>query len=51
MEEAWDVNELPKDAAIISQILQSMGLADTEFEPRVVNQLMEFMHRYPHKIL
>ena len=43
----WDANEIPKDATIISLILQSMGLSEDEFEPRVVNQLMEFMYRYP----
>jgi hypothetical protein len=43
----WDPNEVPKDATIISLILQSMGLSEDEFEPRVVNQLMEFMYRYP----
>jgi hypothetical protein len=43
----WDPTEVPRDAAIISLILQSMGLSEDEFEPRVVNQLMEFMYRYP----
>lgn len=47
----WDPNEVPRDATIISLILQSMGLSDDEFEPRVVNQLMEFMYRYPLKAL
>lgn len=45
-EMAWDPTTVPRDATIISLILQSMGLDEDEFEPRVVNQLMEFMYRY-----
>jgi hypothetical protein len=35
--------EAPKDARIIGLILKSMGIED--YEPRVVHQLLEFMHR------
>lgn len=35
-------NELPRDAKLIQLILSSMGVE--EYEPRVVNQLMEFMY-------
>ena len=35
--------QLPKTALAISLILQSMGVEDTE--PRVIHQLMDFLHR------
>eukprot|EP00735_Rhodelphis_limneticus_P006407 TRINITY_DN18815_c0_g1::TRINITY_DN18815_c0_g1_i1::g.15198::m.15198 TRINITY_DN18815_c0_g1::TRINITY_DN18815_c0_g1_i1::g.15198 ORF type:complete len:146 (-),score=8.62,sp/Q9SYH2/TAF9_ARATH/61.29/7e-47,TFIID-31kDa/PF02291.10/1.9e-39,Bromo_TP/PF07524.8/0.00063,CENP-S/PF15630.1/0.0027,Histone/PF00125.19/0.15 TRINITY_DN18815_c0_g1_i1:466-876(-) len=34
----------PYDATVVKNILRSMGV--TEYEPRVVNQLLEFMYRY-----
>ena len=34
--------EVPRDAKIIALILKSMGVE--EYEPRVINQLLEFMH-------
>ena len=34
---------IPRDAAVVMNILRDMGV--TEWEPRVVNQLMEFIHR------
>ena len=34
---------IPRDAAVVINILRSMGVK--EWEPRVVNQLMEFVHR------
>lgn len=35
---------LPRDAEVVVAILQSMGVE--RFEPRVLHQLMEFIHRY-----
>jgi transcription initiation factor TFIID subunit 9B len=34
--------DLPQDAKIVIEILKSMGVED--YEPRVVNQLLEFMY-------
>jgi hypothetical protein len=34
--------EIPRDAKLIQNILTSMGVE--EYEPRVVNQLLEFMY-------
>ena len=34
---------IPRDAAVVINVLRSMGVE--EWEPRVVNQLMEFVHR------
>lgn len=36
-------NDVPRDAVIVSMILESMGI--TEYEPRVVNQYIELLHR------
>lgn len=41
--------DVPRDAKVTDQILKAMGIE--EYEPRVVNQLMEFMHRYVSEIL
>eukprot|EP01118_Nematostelium_gracile_P000112 TRINITY_DN10101_c0_g1_i1.p1 TRINITY_DN10101_c0_g1~~TRINITY_DN10101_c0_g1_i1.p1 ORF type:complete len:185 (-),score=47.94 TRINITY_DN10101_c0_g1_i1:186-740(-) len=41
--------DVPRDAKAIAGILSSMGVE--EYEPRVVNMLMEFMHRYVSEIL
>ncbi len=35
---------MPKDAAVMTSVLRDMGV--TDFEPRVVNQLLEFSYRY-----
>lgn len=40
-----EVVAVPKDALYIDAILRSMGVR--EYEPKVVNQLLEFMHRKP----
>lgn len=37
-------DELPRDAQVIAALLKSMGVQ--EWEPRVINQLMEFMYTY-----
>lgn len=37
-------DELPRDAQVVAALLKSMGVQ--EWEPRVVNQLMEFMYTY-----
>ena len=34
---------IPRDAAVVINVLRCMGVE--EWEPRVVNQLMEFVHR------
>lgn len=40
---------LPKDLQIIIRIMESMGI--DEYEPRVVTQLYEFMHRFGTEVL
>ena len=35
---------LPRDAQLVTAVLRSMGV--TEYEPRVLHQLLEFLHRY-----
>jgi len=40
---------LPRDARVAIGLLQSMGVDD--WEPRVVNQLLEFTHRYVGEVL
>lgn len=35
--------QLPKDAQVITSILKEAGI--TEYEPRVINQLLEFTYR------
>ncbi|KAF4527223.1 hypothetical protein B566_EDAN010552 [Ephemera danica] len=42
-------NRLPKDAQVIVSMLKEAGIND--FEPRVVNQLLEFTYRYVTGIL
>jgi len=44
-----DTRDLPRDAKAMIAILKSMGVE--EYEPRVVNMLIEFMHRYVSDIL
>ena len=39
-----DVKKLPKDAHVMASILRDMGIV--EWEPRVINQLMEFSYNY-----
>lgn len=39
-----EAKSLPKDAQVITAILKEMGI--TEWEPRVVTQLLEFVYRY-----
>ncbi|XP_028322623.1 transcription initiation factor TFIID subunit 9 [Gouania willdenowi] len=40
---------IPKDAQVMIQILKDMGI--TEYEPRVVNQMLEFTYRYVTTII
>ncbi|XP_056303031.1 transcription initiation factor TFIID subunit 9 [Danio aesculapii] len=40
---------VPKDAQVMMQILKDMGV--TEYEPRVVNQMLEFTYRYVTTII
>ncbi|TPX34030.1 hypothetical protein SmJEL517_g03176 [Synchytrium microbalum] len=46
---AQDASQIPRDARLISLLLQSMGIE--EYEPRVLHQLLEFMHRYVLDVL
>eukprot|EP00164_Ancoracysta_twista_P007421 GFYU01010533.1.p1 GENE.GFYU01010533.1~~GFYU01010533.1.p1 ORF type:complete len:218 (-),score=35.44 GFYU01010533.1:411-1064(-) len=39
----------PLDAMLVTKILKSMGVE--EYEPRVINQLLEFMYRYVTDVL
>eukprot|EP00474_Spongospora_subterranea_P010118 CRZ10576.1 hypothetical protein [Spongospora subterranea] len=36
--------DVPRDAVCIDAILRSMGVV--EYEPRIIHQLLEFMHRH-----
>eukprot|EP00029_Vermamoeba_vermiformis_P011393 TRINITY_DN6255_c0_g1_i1.p1 TRINITY_DN6255_c0_g1~~TRINITY_DN6255_c0_g1_i1.p1 ORF type:complete len:171 (+),score=60.67 TRINITY_DN6255_c0_g1_i1:681-1193(+) len=52
MSERTDIvndEEVPMDAKIVALLLKSMGVED--YEPRVVNQLLEFMNKYISDIL
>lgn len=40
---------LPKDAQVIMAIMKEVGI--TEYEPRVINQLLEFTYRYVTSVL
>ncbi|XP_015252418.1 transcription initiation factor TFIID subunit 9 [Cyprinodon tularosa] len=40
---------IPKDAQVMMQILKDMGV--TEYEPRVINQMLEFTYRYVTTII
>ncbi|CAB1352596.1 unnamed protein product [Coregonus sp. 'balchen'] len=40
---------VPKDAQVMIQILKDMGI--TEYEPRVINQMLEFTYRYVTTII
>ena len=44
-----DEKTIPKDGRVMVSILKDMGVMD--FEPRVVNQLLEFSYRYISTIL
>ena len=37
------VKHIPKDAQVIMSILKELGI--TDYEPRVINQLLEFTYR------
>ncbi|KXJ78998.1 hypothetical protein RP20_CCG002551 [Aedes albopictus] len=43
------VKHIPKDAQVIMSILKELGVSD--YEPRVINQLLEFTYRYVTCIL
>ncbi|XP_001608253.1 transcription initiation factor TFIID subunit 9 [Nasonia vitripennis] len=43
------VKHVPKDAQVIVSIMKDMGIAD--YEPKVINQLLEFTYRYVTCIL
>ncbi len=40
---------LPKDAQVMAAVLKDMGVAD--YDPRVLNQLLEFSYRYVTNVL
>ncbi|KAJ1976242.1 Transcription initiation factor TFIID subunit 9 [Dimargaris verticillata] len=42
------VEELPKEAKIMALILQAQGVEDCD--PKVVNQLLDFAHRYTTEV-
>ena len=42
-EMAQSVKSSPRDAQVMSTILADMGI--TEYEPRVINQMLEFSYR------
>ena len=41
--------KLPKDAQVMMAILKEMGVA--EYEPRVINQMLEFSYRMHYILL
>ncbi|KAL0113643.1 hypothetical protein PUN28_012645 [Cardiocondyla obscurior] len=43
------VKHIPKDAQVIMSIMKDMGI--TDYEPKVINQLLEFTYRYVTCIL
>ncbi|XP_045774717.1 transcription initiation factor TFIID subunit 9 [Maniola jurtina] len=43
------IKHVPKDAQVIMSIMKEVGI--TDYEPRVVNQLLEFTYRYVTSIL
>uniref|UniRef100_A0A8C6MTG3 TATA-box binding protein associated factor 9B n=1 Tax=Mus spicilegus TaxID=10103 RepID=A0A8C6MTG3_MUSSI len=43
------IKNAPRDALVMAQILKDMGI--TEYEPRVINQMLEFAFRYVTTIL
>lgn len=43
------VKTSPRDTTIVTSILNELGI--TEYEPRVVHQLLEFTYRYTTDIL
>jgi transcription initiation factor TFIID subunit 9B len=47
--ETEDKDARPRDALAIADILKSIGIE--KYEPKVVNQLLEFMHRYVSETL
>ncbi|KAL0482728.1 transcription initiation factor TFIID subunit 9B [Acrasis kona] len=46
---ANEEDSMPRDADVMEKILESMGIK--EFEPRVVEQFLELMHRYVNEVL
>jgi len=48
-EEIVKNQDVPRDAKLIGLILKAMGVE--EFQPRVINQFLEFMHRYVTEVL
>ena len=44
-----DEKAIPKDGRVMVSILKDMGI--TEYEPRVINQLLEFSYRYISTVL
>ncbi|KAK8921264.1 hypothetical protein KSP39_PZI020532 [Platanthera zijinensis] len=41
----------PRDARVVRQLLRSMGIAQGEYEPRVVHQFLELCYRYVVDVL
>ncbi|KAK3262899.1 hypothetical protein CYMTET_28271 [Cymbomonas tetramitiformis] len=49
MASAGESSEVPRDIKVIENILRSMGVQ--QWEPRVLNQLLEYMYRYVSEVL
>lgn len=49
LQELFSQPNIPRDAKVVALILKSMGVE--HYEPRVVNQLLEFIHRYTTEVL
>lgn len=43
------MNAIPRDAQVMQAILKDMGI--TDYEPRVISQMLEFAYRYTTEIL
>lgn len=43
------VKHIPKDAQVIMSIMKDMGI--TDYEPKVINQLLEFTYRTYFKLI
>ncbi|KAG0469907.1 hypothetical protein HPP92_015991 [Vanilla planifolia] len=43
--------EEPRDARVVRELLKSMGIAEGEYEPRVIHQFLELTYRYVVDVL
>ncbi|WOL09767.1 hypothetical protein Cni_G18520 [Canna indica] len=49
--EEAEATEEPRDARVVKELLRSMGLAEGDYEPRVVHQFLELTYRYVVDVL